>query len=260
MDHVSAGLFLLIGLAALTKGFRPLARPRTQLVWPWLAAACVGPLAFDLWRGTLTTSVPRYAIAGMPAAMLLAGVALGRLSPLLNAGLVVLCAVAWVPGLRPVLTNPIRIEPYRQVGEQIATWATPSDLVIVHSIPSGVLGIARFTGAEVAIAAWVGQLKVRRVPDDLLRLIEGRKRIAIVRIHELGEPAPEESWLREYARLVDERRLPRARVLYFEPADGNVFGAADLSSVALGTRRGQLRAASASPDPQPSADPTTPSD
>jgi hypothetical protein len=238
MDHVSAGLFLLIGLAALAKGFQPLVRPRVQLVWLWLAAACLGPLAFDLWRRTLTTSVPRYAIAGMPAAMLLAGVALGRLSPLLNAGLVVLCAVAWVPGLRLVLTNPTRMEPYRQVGEQIATWATPSDLVIAHSIPSGVLGIARYTGPDVAIAAWVGQLKVRRVPDDLLLLIEGRKRVAVVRIHEVGEPAPEESWLRDRSRLVGERILPRARILYFEPAEGTVFRAADLSSATKATRPG----------------------
>jgi hypothetical protein len=223
MDRASAVLFLLVGLAALIKGFQPLVRPRVQLVWLWVAAACLGPLAFDLWRGTLTTSVPRYAIAGMPAAMLLTGVLLGRLDARLNACFLVLCVVAWLPGLRPVLTSPTRIEPYRQVGEELAAWATPSDLVIVHSIPSGVIGIARYTSADVNIAAWVGQLKVRRVPDDLLRLIAGRNRVAVIRIHEVGEPAPEESWLRENSRLVGQRRLPRARVLYFEPAEGRVF-------------------------------------
>jgi hypothetical protein len=226
VDRGSALLFLAIGLAALASGPRPLISPKLQLLWIWLAAACLGPLAFDVWRGTLTSQVPRYALAGLPAAMLLAGIALARLSTGLNLTLLALCAIAWLPGLRPVLLNSTRAwEPYRQVGARLGAWAGQSDLVIVHSIPSGVLGIARYTAPDVALAAWVGQLGKRRVPEDLKALIAGRRRVALVRIHEVGQPAPEEAWLRENARLVGEKVLQGAHVLYFEPADGGTFAA-----------------------------------
>jgi hypothetical protein len=86
---------------------------------------------------------------------------------------------------------------------------------MVHSIPSGVLGIARYLDADVAMAAWVGQLGRRRVPDDLVPLLAGRDRVALIRIHEVGEPAPEETWLRANATLLREEQREGAAVTYF---------------------------------------------
>ena len=63
--------------------------------------------------------------------------------------------------------------------------------------------------------AWVGQLGRRRVPGDVESLVAGRERVALVRIHDVGEPAPEEEWLRAHATVVREQRLPHASVVYF---------------------------------------------
>ena len=42
------------------------------------------------------------------------------------------------------------------------------------------------------------------MPEDIQKLTEGRAKIVLVRIHEVREPAPEESWLREHAVVVEE--------------------------------------------------------
>ena len=49
----------------------------------------------------------------------------------------------------------------------------------------------------------------RRYRRDTLR------RVALVRIHDVGEPAPEEEWLRANASVVREQRLSHASVIYF---------------------------------------------
>jgi len=87
--------------------------------------------------------------------------------------------------------------------------------VIVHSIPSGVLGIARYLEPDVPVAAWVGELGLRRMPDDLAALLTGRHRVALIRIHDVGEPAPEEAWLRANATVIRDERRDGATIVYF---------------------------------------------
>lgn len=226
-DRVSAVLFLLLALLWVRRGIGPVFFSRRHnLLWLWLAAACTGPLVFDLVRGTDTSSVARYALPGMPAALLLAALSLGRLEPLGKVAFLVLILGAWVPGTRAVFTFPSRSwEPLMPVGSKLAAWASSSDLVIVHSIPSGVLGIARYMDTNVAVLSWVGQLRQRRLPSDLERLVEGRQRVALLKIVDIGEPAPEEDWLRRHARLAGEDSLRGAQVLYFTPGQGNAFPA-----------------------------------
>ena len=83
-----------------------------------------------------------------------------------------------------------------RIAEFVSSEATPSDLVLVHSIPSGVLGIARYANPSLNITSWVQQLGNRKVPDSLLALGRGRSRLLYVKVHQLNEPAPEEEWLR----------------------------------------------------------------
>jgi hypothetical protein len=73
------------------------------------------------------------------------------------------------------------------------------------------------------MASWVPQLGVREVPGDLERLLEGRRRVALVKIHRLGGSAAPEEWLRAHARLLDRDAFPKssAEVLYFAPLDGD---------------------------------------
>jgi hypothetical protein len=152
----------------------------------------------------------------MPAGMLLAGLAIGALPARLGLGALALLVAAWAPGLRAVFDGRARAwEPYRQVATEVGAWAGPGDLVLVHAIPSGVLGVARYLDAAVPMAAWVGQLGRRRVPEDLDVLLAGRARVAVIRIHDVGEPAPEEAWLRAHATLLREERRAGATVVYF---------------------------------------------
>ena len=230
MDRFLAALFVLLAWAVWRRGLRPLFSPPLQLLWLWVLAACLGPLAFDLLRGTFASLMGRYALAGLPAAMLLLGFALSRLDPrprLIFLGLII---VAWLPGIREVFRAPRSWEPYAHIGHDLSTNARPGDMVIVHSIPSGVVGVARYLTADVPLAAWVGQLHRRRIPQDLEALLPGRRRVILVRVHHLGEPAPEEDWLRGHATLLEQRKLQSADLLYFAPRDAATFVATEAAS------------------------------
>lgn len=194
-----------------------------RFAWFWLAAACAGPLVFDALRGTYTSAVPRYALAGLPAALVLAAAALAGLAPrtrgLLLAGIV----LAFVPHLCMLHARATRSwNPLRETARTLANHAGAEDLVLVHSIPSGVIGIARYHTGSAPIAAWVEQLGERGVPDSVSGLVRGRRRILLVRIHECGAPALVEDWLRENGRLVGELSGGAGRALCFELEESGV--------------------------------------
>lgn len=220
-----AALAFAVAAVALALGFRRrLFADGRGLVWLWVTAACTGPVVFDLMRGTNTAAIPRYAVAGLPGVLVLAAVGLSRLRPMLRVAVLLAILLAWSSGVRAILHLPFRqLEPYRQVAASLNATVTAEDLVLVHSIPSGVLGIARYLTGATMVASWVGQLGQRRVPGDVEALTEGRAKVIVVRIHEVGEPAPEESWLRDNARLMDESRRQAARLSVFQPRSGERF-------------------------------------
>jgi len=99
-------------------------------------------------------------------------------------------------------------------------------VVLVHSIPSGVLGLARYLEGDTPIISWVGQLRERHVPDDVQALTAGYRRVIVLKVHEVAEPAPEEAWLREHALLTHEVAIGEAGISYFVPAGGEALFAA----------------------------------
>jgi hypothetical protein len=222
-----AGLYALLILVTVRGGIRRLFSERQQLLWLWVIAACLGPLVFDLLRSTNTSLIARYALPALPAGLLLAAMAISWLPRMARVTFVLLILVAWFPGIRDILTGPSRAwEPFPKVGVRLTAWAKPHDLIIVHSIPSGVLGVARYVDTSTPIASWVVQLEQRRVPDDLKALIVSRRRVALVKIHDMGEPSPAEAWLRENARLDREDRLHRfTKILYFFSAPSDFISA-----------------------------------
>jgi hypothetical protein len=96
--------------------------------------------------------------------------------------------------------------PLREVAHALERESTESSLILVHSIPSGVLGIARYYQGEAPLAAWVEQLGGRRVPESFLALARGKEQVVLVRAHEVGAPCPLEEWLRAEATLSFEGR------------------------------------------------------
>ncbi len=235
LDRAAAALFALLGLVTVWRQPRWLFRSRRLLLWAWVLAACTGPVVFDLLRGTYTSLIPRYALAGLPAALLLACVALARLRTVPAAVLLLLIVVTWSPGVRGVFHGTSRAgEPYRQVAREIVARTHGDALVIVHSIPSGVVGVARYLDPGTPVAAWVAQLGRRRVPDDIAALTASRRRVAFVRIHDVGAPAPELDWLIAHAGAVDSVRRENATVVYLTLV---VPGPADAAAGAGNTTR-----------------------
>lgn len=217
MAVCAAGLYALLILATVRGGVRRLVLERRLLLWFWLTSVCIGPLVFDLLQSTQTSFFARYVLPGLPAGLLLAAMAISWLPRRAIAAFLLLIFLAWLPGIRDTFTGPSRDwEPFPEVGIHLTAWAKPCDLIIVHSIPSGVLGVARYLDTSTPIASWVVQLKQRRVPDDIKALTVGCRRVALVKIHDMGELSPVEAWLRENARLDREVKLYHfTKILYF---------------------------------------------
>jgi hypothetical protein len=229
LARVAPPVAILVGLAAAVflgvRGVRGLRRgglgPRA-LPGLWLAACCLGPLIFDLACHTRSETIPRYAWPALPAAALLVGMIGARLAArprrLAAGGLL----LAWIPGYWLVFRTENRHhDSFRETAAALRRWARPGDVVIIQSIPSGVLGLARYLGDGPALASWVEQLGRRRVPGDAEALTAGERRVALLEVHAIGAPAPEEDWLRENARLVHTRRDRGLRLLFFNLDPGH---------------------------------------
>jgi hypothetical protein len=225
LDALNFAVFVALAVMLWRQArWRRLWSIRSQLMWFCVAGACLGPVLFDLWRGTYVVAVTRYASPGLPAALLLVALGLRFLSPgprTLLAGLLVALALSAVARMH---SNSSRAgSPFREVGQLVREHGKATDLVIVHSIPSGVAGVARSieeagtSPGVVGFASWVGQLRQRRVPEDLNRLAAGYQRIILVKIHEVGEPSLVEDWLREHTALERAWNREAATVLFFQP-------------------------------------------
>ena len=134
-----------------------------------------------------------------------------------------------------------------------ASWSGgpgPIDLVLVHSVPSGVIGLSRYLDAGSAAGSrGSSRSGCGGCPRTSSACSRAARRVALVQVHHLGQASPAEPWLREHARLVAHRvydgerglrspptsaRCPRllldalhqdqlVEVFYFEPTDGATF-------------------------------------
>jgi len=217
-------LFGLIGVAMVWRLRIQVFGKNRLLLWLSFAAACVGPLVFDLMQHTYAVAVPRYAITALPFAYLLAAVGLACLGRDTRIIMLILIILAWAPTDLGIYRSRWRgWSPLREISHAACANAGPSDLILIHSMPSGVLGIARYAQGPVGLASWVGQLGTRRVPESLRALADGRTRIVLVKVHEGFEPAREEDWLRTNAVVFDEIHLGAGTIVYFRPRDAKTF-------------------------------------
>lgn len=217
-------LLLLMGAAVLWKLDWRRRGQRSLLLLLWIGAACLGPLAFDLLKGTYTSAISRYALAGLPAAFLLLAAGLSRTPKLVRAFVVLLLLAVWMPGIRNLYIYNSRSGPsFREIARSISERSSESDVILLHSIPSGVLGIARYMDSSAPVAPWVGQLGQRRVPEDVETLTAGRRRVFLVKVHTVGASAPQEAYLREHATVIEESRLLSSQTVVFAPRDAELF-------------------------------------
>ena len=131
--------------------------------------------------------------------MLFVGIAVSTLPRALTIGYVALILVAWMGPTRSILRNRFPAEPTAQIASILNENHRDGDVLIVHSIPSGLLALARSLDPSLPILSWVGPLGQRRVPEDVIAVAGGVRRIALVTYHEVRDPVPEAAWLREHA-------------------------------------------------------------
>ena len=226
VNRYHAFLYLVLGLLILGRGVSPLLSPRRRLLWVWVIATILGPLVLDFARQTSASRVERYMLPGVPAALLLLALAFNQLPRRARLPFLLLTLLAWSPGIRDMYREPPRAwEPFPTVAARLAAWKPTADVVVVESIPSGVLGVARYADPSTPIASWVVQLGGRHLPDDAVALLAGSRRVALVKTHLMGEPSTAEEWLRGHATLDHEERLFQDRglteatdILYFVTA------------------------------------------
>lgn len=215
-------LFLVlvsVGLA-LWRAPRWMIEGQRGLLWLWLSGALVGPVVFDLLQGTHASLVTRYALAGLPAAVLLLATALSAIPSVSRAFLVAAFVVVWAPANLALYERASRSDrPFRETAELISRWLGPRDLILMHSIPSGVLGLARYLPPEANIAAWVAQLEQRTMPQSLETLVSGHERVGLVAIKTVGARVPTRKWLRQNGR----RLTGLAGADVFVPRQANTF-------------------------------------
>ena len=220
----AVGLFaLLVAAFAWRSRLRMFNGGRLLLIL-WFVVVCAAPTVIDLAQHTYAANISRYTLAALPAAYLLAALglfALPRRAALILLTLILFC---WLIPISNIYRLRARSgEPFRDVARELSPNASSSDLILVHSIPSGVLGVARYAEDSAPIASWVQQLGTHRVPESLLALAAGRNSIRYVKIHQLAEPAPEEDWLRANARIVHETSFPAGRTVDFRPLTSQTF-------------------------------------
>lgn len=193
-------------------------------LWLWFIIAAAIPSLIDLLSGTYFANNPRYGLPALPAAYLLAGMGIACFSERTGLILLLLIVISWGDIMVTMFRQRSRSEePFRPIAYSIAAHNTPSDLVLVHSIPSGVLGIARYSNKSSDVGAWVQQLGQRRVPESIERLVAGRSRVFFVLAHPLGEPVPEEQWLRARSIIGSDGWRQRIKVIEFRPKTGETF-------------------------------------
>jgi hypothetical protein len=252
VDGAVAAAYALLALWLFRSGkLAGLFSPDRWLLWLWVAAVVLGPYILDFVRHTGASRIPRYVLGALPAAMLLVALAVRPLPARTRAAFIGLVLAGWTAGLAPIVRQPSRPGAvYGALASELERWFRPDDLVLVHSVPSGVIGLSRALTRDLPFLVWIEPLGLRR-PDHLPSLLEGRRRVALVQVHNIGQASPAEAWLREHGRLSDRRiylgttdaltsnidSLPPllrtalhehrlVEIFYFEPIEGTAFAAA----------------------------------
>ncbi len=198
-----------------------------RLLWMWAAASLIGLLAFDVWRGTRALEYLRYALPALPAVLILLALVLTTAGK--SARLVIGMAIAgvWWHGAAVSLFTPASrpSQPFPEVAHRLSGWldaGTVPSLVIVHSIPTGVIGLARYMKPSTAIYPSIARVSNTPTRAEIDQLTAAYSRFAYVRFHDLGTASTFDQWLAEVTRPDGGDQLGRVRIAYFtrRPAAG----------------------------------------
>jgi hypothetical protein len=219
-------LALTLIIAVLYSRRCRIAAPQWPLLLPllWFAAGCAGPVVFDAVRGTYTSAVLRYSITALPAAIMLLAASLAPHRTSIQVLLATALVGCWIPQAAGMLQDPDRNDQnYWLVAWHLERRTSADDLILIHSIPTGAMGVARYANPAAPMAVWVQQLGVQQVPQTIERLVAGRRRVFYLDVHSVGAPAPEKDWLEQNGELIQQTRLGNAWLSEFAPRNAPSF-------------------------------------
>ena len=208
-NFVAVVIFAVIGSVTWLRLRLQMFAGRRLLLWLLFAAACTGPLLFDFFMHTYTVNIPRYAIAALPIACLLAADALTPLSYATRMVLVVLVLLAWAPNSLIDYQTGARLSP-RHRAEIVSAKATPTDLLIINAAGGGVLSIVRYLKAPLPIVTWLPvwvPQPTRRIPESIREFAAGRTRILWLAAAGSPNITPERDWLRANTLVFEETKI-----------------------------------------------------
>jgi uncharacterized membrane protein len=223
LDLIVLGLAVLVFAVAVYKLRFSFFTSKRGFLWVWLVAACVGPVCFDLLQHTYTSTISRYAIAGLPAMFLLLAVSLALLPRTIRYCFAAAILFFWAIGDGRMYHSTSRHrEPFKIIAQTIEAESPPADLLIIHSVPVGVLGLARYLNTSPLIFSWVGQLRQRSVPGDISRVVANRHTVILLKVHDIDEPALEEKWLADHEILWRSETAESSTLDFFEVSNRTV--------------------------------------
>jgi 4-amino-4-deoxy-L-arabinose transferase-like glycosyltransferase len=221
-NFVALVIFAIIGAAMAWRLRLQMFGRRRLLLWLLFVAPCAGVLAFDLVMRTYTVAHERYAIAALPIACLLAGAGLAALTSGTRTVLLVLILVAWAPNLLIYDQTGKRFT-HRNRAEAVSAKESPTDLILIDAIPSGLLNLVRYLKGPAPIVnwmpSWLQEPAARRPPETIRAIAAGRTRIWWVAGAGSPPSAPEREWLRANAVVFHETRV----ISDFRPKDAATF-------------------------------------
>ena len=216
-SYASLLLFGCVFLVALFRHRLQLFQGPRLLLWLWFVGAALAPTALDFVNGSYMSHHPRYALGAAPAAYFLASFGLTSLGKGVRNALLLLIVCSWSSSILSIWRQDARIgEPYRRLTKAMALTGAKDEAVIVDSIPSGVLGVARYANKTTEITSWVEPLGTRKVPNSLIPFTHGYRRILLVNTHGFHSSIPEETWLRQHFDVVTKRSMGGLEVVDFQ--------------------------------------------
>jgi hypothetical protein len=187
VDNVLIACAALTGASALLFFRRRIPLAGAGLAILWLASASVGLLAFDLSRGTFLEHHSRFAFPGIAAALTLLALALRALPRVPRLTLLIAILALWTPALLRLNSYPRVASPFRAIAAAAAR--DPGTSVLVRSIPSGVLGVARYLPPSTLMADWIDPLGTRSDPAMALALASNSRSVLLADFYLSGEGA-----------------------------------------------------------------------
>ncbi len=230
MNREGATDFLIVGIVGVTvlmavvRSRRFVALRSTHLLLLWLAASMAGLIMFDLIQDTYARQHSRYAFVALPAALLLLAAALARLPYVARAIAMVALLGLWGTGILRLNVRNRGDNPFSTAAASINAGGGAERVVVVHAIPTMVMGYARYVDERTLMLDWVEAHGTRTVERDAAGIAAVAPRVTLVK----SPPArvvPEETWFTSRAASVS-----RSRGVGYEIVDFVLRDSADRAS------------------------------